>query len=198
VALDRILKAIEADAEVEIARITAEAEARCAALRAQAEAAAARTTAARRARAGEELARLRTAAVAEADVDVLRALSLARAEIANEALSELRGRLQALRDDPAHSARITAALLREGLERLPGAAIIRVDRRDGALAAEVLAALGACAAVEATLTTWGGGVLDDRLGRTLDNTLEARLGRMEPELSMILSREIPALWRGHP
>lgn len=195
-ALDRILESIEADAEAEIAKIRAGADARAQADMAEAEARARLRAAARRARAEEEQKRLRSSLLAEVDADALRELGRARAEIASRALSEARARLAALREDPARASLVTAALLREALSWLPGARLVKVDARDAEVAARTLQATGSQAAVSPTLATWGGAILDDGRGATLDNTLEARLSRMEPELGVAISQEIPALFQG--
>lgn len=83
------------------------------------------------------------------------------------------------------------ALLDEVLAALGGpdggALRVRVDARDGALAASILAGAGVAARVEADLDgTAGGVVVETADGRTASNTLEDRLARALPGLRAAL------------
>jgi vacuolar-type H+-ATPase subunit E/Vma4 len=176
-ALDDLLRAIEAEADEE--RLRAERE--------KAASAVAIVDAARRKAAATE-AQLIRAAEAESRAAAERVRAVARLRAADtvrtareEAYVSLLGRVRqelgALRGSPAYQG-VFAALLNESRAALPDARELRVDRRDRELAGSMAGDLR----VVAVLDTWGGLELAGEDGRTVRNTLEERLSNADPLL----------------
>ncbi|CAA9460374.1 MAG: hypothetical protein AVDCRST_MAG28-3207 [uncultured Rubrobacteraceae bacterium] len=192
--LNDLLAAIEAEAKEERARLEAEsrAEAEVIMAEAQREAAAARE---------EILGPLEAEANSEAEhrtattrLQGARLLREAREEAFGLLLAETSSSLAALRGEEAGYHATLRALLREGLAALPGARSLRVDPRDEALAAELLKELGAeYLALDPSLQTSGGLVLESGDGRTLRNTFEERLANAEPGLRLWYGRRLDSL-----
>lgn len=173
-ALDDLLRAIEAEAEEERRRADRE----------KAMAAAAILDGARREAAAVE-AELTTAPQAEslAAAERVRALArlraadmvrVAREEAYARLIERVREELSGLRDSPSYPA-VFRALLDESRAALPNAGELRVDRRDAGLATSVAGDLR----VVAVLDTWGGAELAAADGRTVRNTLEERLANAD-------------------
>jgi len=173
-ALDDLLRAIEAEADEE--RILAD--------RQRAASAAAIVDAATREAVAVE-AELTREPEAESLVaaDRLRALArlhaastvrAAREEAYAAVLERIREALAALRGSAAYPA-VFRALVEESRAALPGAHELRVDRRDYDLAVDMAGDLK----VVAVLDTWGGVELADDDGRTIRNTIEERLANAD-------------------
>ncbi len=173
-ALDDLLRAIEADADEE--RLVADREK-------AASAAAIVEAAAREAAAVEaELTRAPEAAALVA-ADQVRALArlhaagtmrVAREDAYASVLDRIRQELSAVRGSATYPAAFRA-LLDESRAALPDARELRVDRRDDDLATGMAGDLK----VVAVLDTWGGMELADDAGRTVRNTLEERLANAD-------------------
>jgi vacuolar-type H+-ATPase subunit E/Vma4 len=173
-ALDDLLRAIEAEAEEERRRADRE----------KAAAAAAILDAARREAAAVE-AELTTApeAVSMAAAERVRALArlrasntvrVAREEAYAALLRHVGEELAASRDSPSYPA-VLRALLEESRAALPNASELRVDPRDADLAMSMAGDLR----VVAILDTWGGVELTAADRRTVRNTLEERLANAD-------------------
>lgn len=176
-----LLAALESEAEAELDRFDAEVRREAAALLAAARAEAEVLERHPVEEQEPELARETARVLATARLEAERVVREARAACCDRALEALRRRLEGARDRPGHPA-LHAALRDEARAALPGARTLRVDPRDVALARD------ARLAVEPTLTTAGGVVLEDGEGRTVVNTLEERLRNAEPVLREALAR----------
>jgi vacuolar-type H+-ATPase subunit E/Vma4 len=173
-ALDDLLRAIEADADEE--RVLADRE-RTASATAIVDAARreAAVLEAELARAPEEESlaaaeRVRALARLQA-ADTVR---VAREEAYASLLGRVREELSALRGSPSYPA-VFRGLLNESRAALPEAQELRVDRRDAVLAAAAAGDLR----VVAVLDSWGGVELVGDDGRTIKNTLEERLANAD-------------------
>jgi vacuolar-type H+-ATPase subunit E/Vma4 len=176
-ALDDLLRAIEAEADEERDRAEREKAASAAAIvdAAREQAAALEAQLARAAEAASLAAAERVRAVARLEAaDTVRA---AREEAYASVLGRVREELSALRGSPTYPG-VFAALLNESRSALPEARELRVDRRDEKLAESLAGGLR----VVAVLDTWGGLELADEDGRTVRNTLEERLANADPLL----------------
>lgn len=176
-----LLAALEAEAEDELARFDAEVRREVDALLAAAEAEAAVLERRPADEQAAELAREAARIGATARLEAERVVREARDAGFERALDALRRRLAGVRGRPGYPA-LHAALRDEALAALPGARTMRVDPRDADLAR------ASDLALEATLATAGGVVLDDGEGRTVVNTLEERLRNAEPALREALAR----------
>lgn len=176
-ALDDLLRAIEAEADEERDRAEREKAASAAAIVDTA-----------RQQAADLEAQLIKAADAESRAAAERLRAVARLRAADtvraareEAYVSLLGRvgeeLCALRGSAPYR-RVFAALLNESRAALPEAHELRVDRRDQELADSLAGDLR----VVAVLNTWGGLDLAGEDGRTVRNTLEERLANADPLL----------------
>jgi vacuolar-type H+-ATPase subunit E/Vma4 len=173
-ALEDLLRAIEAEADEE--RLRAERE-RAASATAIVEAArreaadlAARLTAAPEAQSLAAADRVRALARLEAAA----AVRAAREEAFTSVLDRVREELAAVRGSPAYPA-VFRALLDESRAALPHAGELRVDGRDADLAESMAGGLR----VVAVLHTWGGVELAADDGRTVRNTIEERLANAD-------------------
>jgi V/A-type H+/Na+-transporting ATPase subunit E len=169
-ALEDLLRAIEAEADEE--RLLADRE-RSAAATAIVEAA--------RQEAATVAAELTRAPEGEALAEAERERALARLQAAETVrvaceqafgslLGRIRGELATLRGSDAYPA-VFEALLAESRAALPQGRELRIDRRD----ADLTASLAGDLQVVTTLDTWGGLELAGDDGRTIRNTLEERL-----------------------
>jgi V/A-type H+/Na+-transporting ATPase subunit E len=136
----------------------------------------------RRGEAETRRARARLAAAA--------AVRQAREEAFQEFLTQVRQRLDAVRENSGYPA-VLRALLRESLEALPTAAVLRVDPRDERMAADLLAELGAKLEIVGTLETAGGVELARGEDRVVRNTVEERFANAEPSLRLLFGRTQP-------
>jgi vacuolar-type H+-ATPase subunit E/Vma4 len=167
---------LEAETSEEVVRIDAEAQSEARLLRDEA------------LRAAEDGVRREAEAVrARARVAAAAAVRQARDESFHRCLDEARRRLDAIRSDSTYPT-VLRALMREGLAALPTATVLRVDSRDEALAADLLAELGARLEIVGTLRTAGGVELARGLERVVRNTVEERLANAEQTLSLLFGR----------
>jgi vacuolar-type H+-ATPase subunit E/Vma4 len=188
-ALTDLLKSLEAEAAAEAARLDAEAADRARAV-VEAARAEARSIEELAARADEdELGRMSTQRRAAARLAAAGTLRDTREECFRAVLAAVRARLESLREADAYPAVLQAAI-RESMDALPVASVLRVDPRDESLAKEVLERLGVRLTVTATLETAGGVELVGDRGRTVRNTLEERLANAEPELRLLFGRTL--------
>jgi V/A-type H+/Na+-transporting ATPase subunit E len=116
----------------------------------------------------------------------------AREEAFQEFLTEVRRRLEAVRESSNYPT-VLRALLRESVRALPAAAVLRVDPRDERLAADLLGELGAELEIAATLETAGGVELARAEDRVVRNTVEERFANAEPALRLLFGRAQPEL-----
>ena len=169
---------LEADARAEADRILDAARTEARTLREQAatadEGELQREAEQRRARARLEAA----AVVREAHEDAFR-----------DFLSEVRTRLHALHGSGGYRP-VLRALIREGMDALPAASVLRVDPRDEQLAADMLGELGAELKIVAVLETAGGVELEDGDGRAVRNTVEERMANAEPTLRLLFGEAL--------
>jgi len=169
-ALEDLLRAIEAEADEE--RLLADRERSAAAtaiVEAARQEAAAVTAELTRAPEGEALAEAeRERALAR--LQAAETVRVAREQAFGSLLGRIRDELAALRRSDAYPA-VFEALLAESRAALLQGRELRVDRRDAGLAASLATDLQ----VVTTLNTWGGMELADDDGRTVRNTLEERL-----------------------
>jgi V/A-type H+/Na+-transporting ATPase subunit E len=114
----------------------------------------------------------------------------AHEEAFQEFLTQVRQRLDAVRENSGYPA-VLRALLRESLEALPTAAVLRVDPRDERMAADLLAELGAKLEIVGTLETAGGVELARGEDRVVRNTVEERFANAEPSLRLLFGRTQP-------
>ena len=173
-ALDDLLRAIEADAAAERARSDRETASEATAIVQQA-----------RRQANELEAELsatpETEACAEAEraralarLDASRALRSAQEEAFASLLAGIRAELAAARDTSGYP-ELFHSLVAESRAALPAARRLRVDRRDLDLATPLAGGLD----VDPALDTWGGVELASDDGRIVRNTVEERLANAE-------------------
>jgi len=192
-ALDDILEAIRLETDAEIEAIEADAAARAAAIADEGARAAAVAEA--------ELAgvrdldavtagnRIRNGARLEGD----RELRAAREAIVQRIFTEVKGRLDGLRNSADYPA-ILGRLAREASSVLPEANVVQVDARDAAL---VDGLFDDSVEVVADLSIRGGLVLASADGRTVHNTVEVRVERAAPHMRRLIAELIPELG-AHP
>jgi V/A-type H+/Na+-transporting ATPase subunit E len=130
--------------------------------------------------------------IARARLEAMNTLRAAREQAFEQLLAEVRSRLGALRGELGYREALRA-LLRETLAALPDARLVRVDSRDEELAAELVRESGADLAVEASLETLGGLVLESDDGRLARNTFEERLANAEGRLRLWYGRRVSEL-----
>jgi V/A-type H+-transporting ATPase subunit E len=191
-ALEHILKAMDAEAQAEIDRLLAEAETRERDIVAAAEAEVPTIQARHHAEilpaVQVEVARLQY----EARLTALREVMHAREELIERAFDLAEAQLGEVRQRPDYPV-ILHRLTAEVLTELGPSIVLRVDRRDLSLMRAILAELGVQATLEEGLNTPGG--LE---GSTADgqiyvyNTLTSRLARARQSLR----REVAALLAG--
>lgn len=186
-ALADILRAMEQQAQAEIARLQAQAESEAAAIVAKAEEEAkairARHLAAIQPRSQQDIARLWS----EANVEARRALLLARETLLEEAFTAAQQELERWRER-ADYPRCLGVLLREAVADLGDEVALSVDPRDEAVVRRLVAELGISARIVCGLHTAGGVQASTPDGRiTVVNTLEARLQRSRRHLRRTLA-----------
>jgi vacuolar-type H+-ATPase subunit E/Vma4 len=173
-ALDDLLRAIEAEADEERLRADRERAASAAAIvdAATREAAAVEAELTRAPEAESLVAAERVRALAR--LHAARTVRAAREEAYASVLGRIREELSALRGSATYPA-VFRALLDESRAALPDARELHVDPRDDDLAAGLAGDLK----VIAVLDTWGGVELADGDGRIVRNTIEERLANAD-------------------
>jgi vacuolar-type H+-ATPase subunit E/Vma4 len=173
-ALDDLLRAIQADADADRARAADDAAAAAADVieRARRDANALETELADAGVAQGHAAAARERALAR--LDAAASIRSARENAFVSLVSGIRAELAAVRDTPAYP-ELFHALVAESRAALPSAVVLRVDPRDVDLASGVAYGIR----VEPTLDSWGGVELASDDGRTVRNTLEERLANAE-------------------
>jgi V/A-type H+-transporting ATPase subunit E len=173
-ALDDLLRAIEADAAAERARADRETASEATAIvqraRRQASELEAELSATPQAEARAEAEGAR----ALARLDASGAVRLAQEEAFATLVTGIRAELAALRNTSGYP-ELFRALLAESRAALPAARRLRVDRRDLDLATPLAGGLD----VDPALDTWGGVELASDDGRIVRNTVEERLANAE-------------------
>ncbi len=176
-ALDDLLRAIEAEADEQ--RLLADRE-KAASAAAVVEAAGREAAALQAQLAAAPEVESREAAEAVRAVARLQAagtVRVAREQAYESVLDRVREKLSGLRGSAAYPA-VFRALLDESRAALPDARELRVDRHDADLATSLAGDLR----VVAVLDIWGGLELAGGDGRTIRNTLEERLANADLEL----------------
>jgi V/A-type H+/Na+-transporting ATPase subunit E len=192
-ALEDLLRAIEAEAEADRARAADDAAAAAAAVikRARRDANALETELADAGVAQGHAASARERALAR--LDAAATIRSAREEAFVSLISGIRTELAAVRETSAYP-ELFHALVAEGRAALPPAGVLRVDPRDADLAGGVASGLR----IEPTLDSWGGVELASDDGRTVRNTLEERLANAELLLREGLAQRLtPSTQAGH-
>lgn len=183
--LEHILRAMQAQADAEIAQITRAADEEIAQLIAEAEAHAQAIRARHRARVEPLLAQQAATLQNQAELDARRALAEAREQLLNEAFAQAQARLAQVRQSNDYPA-ILRALAHQALNALGNdiattpeqRLIVRVDPDDVALARTVFNELGVSFEIVPQTMPLGGveiATRDERI--VITNTLAARLER---------------------
>jgi len=188
-ALDDLLRAIDAEAGEELARLEADTRRQAAEILARGRSEASRVErellAAALPAAEAEAERVR----AEARLEAAARVRTAKEEYVREVLARLREHLTGLRSLDFYPA-VLEALAGEARELLPGACVVRADRRDAALARDLCGRMGWDVQVDPSLSTWGGLEAESADGRLVRNTVEERLRCAEPELRRLIGAEL--------
>ncbi|MEC5181004.1 hypothetical protein [Arthrobacter sp. CG_A4] len=187
--LSDLLKAIQAEADDEIAadRRTVQAEADAVVAEASVKAAAlereleVQAGAEARVEAGRRLAAARLAAAAR--------VRSAREDAFLALRTELVSGLRATRDTRSYP-ELLAQLIRGAMEALPDTTRLRIDPRDAELALEQVADIVPAVTLDPSLQTWGGVEAVNAGGRSVVNTLEQRLADAESRLRIFFARAI--------
>jgi vacuolar-type H+-ATPase subunit E/Vma4 len=196
VPLEHILRAMQAQADAEIAQITRAADEEIAQLVAEAEAQAQAIRARHLARVEPLLAQQAASLENQAKLAVQRALADAREQLLNKAFAQAEARLAQLRESDAYPA-IWRALAHEAMAALGDGAttplaqplIVRVDSHDVALARQILAEFGVLFDLQVQPMALGGLEVTTRDGRVvITNTLVARLERSRKMLRGIVAK----------
>lgn len=188
--LEHILRAMQAQADAEIAQITRAADAEIAQLIAEAEAHAQAIRARHRARTELLIAQQAATLQNQAELDARRALAEAREQLLNEAFAQAQARLAHIRQSNDYPA-ILRALAQQAINALGNDVtttsaqrlIVRVDPDDVALARTVFSELGVSFEIVPQTMPLGGveiATLDERI--VITNTLAARLERVRKYL----------------
>jgi len=135
----------------------------------------------------EEVNREAEARRARARLAAATAVRQAREDSFHECLSDVRRRLDAVRNGSGYPT-VLRALLRESLAALPTATVLRIDPRDERMAAELVAELGVDLVIVGALQTAGGVELTSGEDRMVRNTFEDRLANAEPALRLLFGR----------
>jgi V/A-type H+/Na+-transporting ATPase subunit E len=135
----------------------------------------------------DELRRERETRQARARLAAAAVVRQAREDAFHECLAEVRRRLETVRESPSYRT-VLRALLRESLAALPAATVLRVDPRDERLAHDLLAELDVELELVATLQTAGGLELARGEDRVARNTVEERFANAEPRLRLLFGR----------
>jgi V/A-type H+-transporting ATPase subunit E len=177
-ALADILRAMEQEVDVEVARIHAQAEATIAQIRAAAEAEARAIHERHRREILVPLQHERARRLNRARLDALRAVSRAREGLYAEALARTRERLAHVREDARYPAMLRA-LMQEAHAQLNEPGVLRADPRDE----KILRTMVTDVPIQFDLQTWGGVELQSADGKIrVVNTLEARLEQAQEQL----------------
>lgn len=183
--LEHILRAMQAQADSEIAQITHAAEIEIEQLIAEAETQAKAIRARHLARVTPMLASETANIQNQAKLGALRALADAREQLLNDAFAQAEVRLAQIRASPQYAS-IFRALTRESIDALGNASttsqdrdlIVRIDPQDTELARQVLAEAGVQCRIETQSMALGGLELSTHDGRVVvTNTLAVRLER---------------------
>ncbi|HXH14011.1 MAG TPA: V-type ATP synthase subunit E [Alphaproteobacteria bacterium] len=176
-ALEDILRAMEQQAQAEIACLQAQAEAEAAAIIAQAEAEVRTIKVQHLANIAPRVQQERAQLLSEAKLLARRELLVAREALLEEAFAAAHTALASLREQPAYPHYLTQ-LLREVVEELGDELCLIVDARDEAIVRRIAADLGIPAGIAIGLHTVGGlEACTPDGGVTVINTIEARLQR---------------------
>lgn len=194
--IQALLTAIEADGAARLAELEAAASAEAEAILAQAQAEAAARQQVAYATAVQPVAALRARRLHAARLEALRLKQAAQADRQARLLEAVRAGLETARDRPDY---LTALknLIAEALNLLGTPAgvalspkqrpILAIDPRDEMRVAAILADTALPVTVVTTLNCQGGVVARSADGRiVVDNTLAARLARLEPYLAALL------------
>ncbi len=180
--LEHILRAMQAQADAEIEKITRDAETEAAQLIAEAEAQALTIRARHRARVEPLLLAEAASLQNKAKLDALRAAANAREDLLKEAFAQAEARLAEILKSREYDA-IFRALAEEAVQALKGDLVARVDPCDADLARATFAELEIDAEIEARPIPLGGLELVTRDGReAVVNTLTSRLDRAHTAL----------------
>lgn len=188
--LEHILRAMQAQADSEIEKITRAAETEAAQLITEAETQAQSIRARHRARIEPVLLTEAASLQNKAKLDTLRAAANAREQLLKDAFAQSEARLAEIRGSKEYAA-IFRALAREAVEALKGdpstdsgeGLIARVDPRDVTLARATFAELQVDAEIETQPISLGGLEIVTRDGReAVVNTLASRLERARTAL----------------
>lgn len=175
--LEHILRAMQAQADGEIEKITQRAEEEAAQLVAEAQAEAETIQARHRARVEPMLAAEAASILNKAKLGALRASANAREQLLIQAFTGAEECLAQMRASGQY-AQVFRALAREALEGLEGDLVAYVDPRDVEMATGVFAQLAIQPSIEAQPTPLGGVSIATRDGRiTIVNTVASRLER---------------------
>lgn len=183
--LEHILRAMQAQADSEIAQITRAAEIEIEQLIAEAETQAKAIRARHLARVTPMLASKTANIQNQAKLGALRALADAREQLLNDAFAQAEVRLAQIRASPQYAS-IFRALTHESIDALGNASttsqdrnlIVRVDPQDTELARQVFAEAGVQCRIETQSMALGGLELTTHDGRVVvTNTLAVRLER---------------------
>ncbi len=186
--IEDILQALDDECRAECQEIfhRAEQEAKQIIERAQAEA-----EAIRRARLEKLEAEARSESISmlySARLKSKNAVIAAKERIAEEALREAEARLEKLRERPDYKD-VLESLIGEGLTRVSGRVVVRVDPADRELAEGILREKGLDYVLRDDISTRGGAVVSDAAERvTIINTVEERLNRAREKLRMQVSK----------
>lgn len=180
--LEHILRAMQAQADSEIAKITRASDEEAAALIAEAESEAEKIRARHRARVEPMLVTEAASLQNTAKIGALRAIANAREELLVESFAQASECLAQMRTSQTYAA-IFRALARQAVEGLGGNLIAHVDPRDITLARSVFAELGASVQIEEQDIPLGGlEVMTPDARIVIVNTLASRLDRARGQL----------------
>ncbi len=175
--IEHILRAMQAQADVEIEKTTHAADEEAAQHIAEAENEAQTIRVRHRARVEPLLINDSASLQNKAKLSVLRATAQAREQLITNAFTQAETSISQIRASKEYPA-IFRALAREALEELSGDLVVSVDPRDAELATRVFKELGTPADIETQPIPLGGLKVMTRDGRvTIVNTLATRLER---------------------
>ncbi|MBI5030596.1 MAG: V-type ATP synthase subunit E [Chloroflexi bacterium] len=194
--LEHILRAMQAQADNEIAQLTRSADDEIAQLIADAESQAQTIRARHHARVEPLLANETASIQNQAKLAALRALTDAREQLLNQAFAQAQVCLAQMRESERYPA-IFRALAREAVDALAGDSplsqeqnlIVRVDPRDVTLARQVFSELGTSFKIETEPIALGGLQVTTHDARlVVTNTLAGRLERARNTLRGLVAR----------
>ncbi len=196
--LEHILRAMQAQGESEIEKITHAAETEAAQLIAEAQAEAQAIQTRHRARVEPMLVTQAASLKNKAKLGALRAMADAREQLLVEAFARAEEHLARVRDSSEYPA-LFSALAIESIQATDGDLIASVDSRDVALARAVFAERCVSVEIETTTIPLGGLEMTARDGCVIiNNTLAARLERarkiLRGPVAAILTRKLKKEW----